>query len=253
MQNGKIHLGTSGFSYKDWLGNFYPQFCPQSDFLKFYSSVFDTVELDSTYYRIPTIEMVKKWDKVTPSRFKFTAKFPRTVTHEGDISSRIDNLKAFVDAISILGKKLGPLLLQFPYSFKPDESFGIMEKLIMSLPDGCRYAVEVRNKKWLGEEFYSLLRENKTGLCLVDHPWMPKKTEYTSDFLYLRFLGDRKKIDSDFSHIRFDREDDLLWWSSLIEEFSRERGEVYGYVNNHYSGHSPTTLKRMLEILDSRQ
>lgn len=244
-----IRIGTSGYSYKDWLGNFYPQFCPSADFLRFYSTIFRTVEIDSTYYRIPEVESIQRWKKATPDDFIFAAKFPSSVTHEGEIESRIENSKIFIDVMSHLEEKLGPLLLQFPYSFKPDEHSEIMEKLIEAMPDHPKVAVEVRNKKWLGQDFYDLLQGKRISLAQIDHPWMPRRTELTADFAYIRFLGDRKTIESDFSFERLDREEELGWWSVLIEEFTRDRGEVYAYFNNHYSGHSPTTARRLMEVL----
>lgn len=244
-----IFIGASGYSYDDWLGNFYPQFCPKADFLRFYTSVFNTVEINSTYYRIPSAESVKRWKKQTPDNFVFTAKFPSSVTHEGDIKSRIENSKIFLDTIAHLEDKLGPLLMQFPYSFQPQEKNGDMELLINSLPDNNKVALEVRNRKWLTKDFYDLLKSKKISLVMVDHPWMPKKTEFTSDFVYIRLLGNRKKVPSDFSYVRFDHKEDLNWWSTLIEEFSCEHGEVYVYINNHYSGHSPSTVNSLKEIL----
>lgn len=247
--NKNILIGTSGYSYKDWLGNFYPQFCPQADFLRFYSTIFRTVEIDSTYYRIPTKEMTRKWYKATPDDFVFTAKFPSKVTHEGDIDSRLEHAAAFIEVMKQLDNKLGPLLLQFPYGFKPDEHFGILEKLVAFMPDDLKVAVEIRNNKWLKDDFYDLLRSRNITLALIDHPWMPRMTEHTGRFAYIRLLGDRKKIDSDFSYIRFDRENDLKWWSHVAEEYSRDNGEVYTYLNNHYSGHSPSSARRLLELL----
>jgi uncharacterized protein YecE (DUF72 family) len=247
----KIYIGTSGYSYNDWLGNFYPQFCSSKDFLRFYASIFNTVEIDATFYRIPTAEMVKNWKRITPSNFIFTAKFPQTVTHEGDLESRLTSLKSFVEVMRHLEEKQGPLLLQFPYSFNPVQHEGVLKGLLENIPNDIRAAVEVRNRKWLKPDFYRLLRERKITLCYIDHPWMPRKTEATSDFAYIRFLGDRKKIENDFSYERFGHEDDLKWWSELIEEFSREKGEVYAYFNNHYSGHSPTTARRLVEIINA--
>ncbi|SYZ73473.1 conserved hypothetical protein [Candidatus Zixiibacteriota bacterium] len=246
-----IHIGTSGYSYNDWLGNFYPQFCSPKDFLRFYTSAFDTVEIDATFYRIPTPEMVKNWKKITPADFIFTAKFPRTVTHEGDLESRRRDLMAFIDVMKNLEEKQGPLLLQFPYSFNPSDHDAVLKGLLDDIPDGARVAVEVRNRKWLKSEFYRRLREREIGLCLIDHPWMPRMTEFTSGFLYIRFLGDHKKIEEDFSYERFSHDEDLKWWADLMEEFSREKGEVYAYFNNHYSGHSPTTARRMIEIINA--
>ena len=244
-----IKIGTSGFSYKDWLGNFYPQFCPQTDFLRFYSSQFKTVEIDATFYQIPSETTVKKWSSSTPASFTFTAKFPRTVTHEGTLEDRLNSANRFIMVMQKLGPKLGPLLLQFPYSFKP-ESYGMLEELLTGLTPGIRICVELRNKNWLMvERLFNLLESKNIAFCLIDHPWMPKITIATADFHYIRFLGDRKKIYDDFSYIRFDREEELDWWKDIFVDFAVKGKEIFGFFNNHYSGHSPTTAKLMIEIL----
>lgn len=249
MSPNNIRVGTSGFSYKDWLGNFYPQFCPQADFLKFYSSRFNTVEIDSTWYRIPAVETVKKWASVTPNDFVFTAKFPRAVTHEGSLEDRLRSAGAFVKVMASLGEKLGPLLLQFPYSFNP-ERFDDLRSLIGGLPETGRFAVEFRNRKWLEvPKMIDLLTERNMALCMVDHPWMPRIDIKTADFLYLRFLGDREKIENDFSYIRIDRTDQLREWKNLIAAYIQEGTDIYAYFNNHFSGHSPTSASQFVNIL----
>ncbi len=248
-KRGKILIGTSGFGYDDWLGNFYPQFCPKPDYLRFYSSIFKTVEIDSTYYRMPKVEMVKRWYKQTSDDFIFTAKFPSRVTHEGTIAERLDNRKQFIEVISNLNEKLGVLLFQFPYGFKPDEQFETLERLITGLPGKIKFAVEMRNPKWLSNRLYDLLEAKKIALVQVDHPWMPKRSKATAKHSYIRLLGDRKKIVSDFSFVRDERIEDLRWWSEVVAELSRNKGEVYVYLNNHYTGHSPSAARKLMELL----
>lgn len=250
MSYNKIRIGTSGFSYKDWLGNFYPQFCPEADFLQFYTSKLNTVEIDSTYYRIPTADTVKRWCKVTPDSFIFSAKFPKYVTHEGEISQRLEYMDRFIKTMSKLGSKLGPLLLQFPYSFKPEQKQMLIE-LLNNLPDKSRFAVELRNKKWLEEkEIFDLMKNKNIAFCLIDHPWMPKLKLATADFAYFRFLGDRKKIENDFSFVRFEREEELKFWHDVVKDMSKQGKDCFGYFNNHYSGHSPSTAKKFIESLN---
>lgn len=249
MHRGNIRIGTSGFSYKDWLGNFYPQFCPQADFLRFYSSRFNTVEIDATFYRIPSPAVVERWCKNTPDNFLFTAKFPKAVTHEGTTEERLDNARRFVETMSGLCEKMGPLLMQFAYSFKPDQ-FDFLKRLVGMLPNGPRYAIEVRNKAWLNvEPLFDLLREKNIAFCLIDHPWMPRLDIATADFHYLRFLGDRNKIKGDFSYLRDEREDDLRWWRDAIGRIVQADQDLFAFFNNHYSGHSPSTAARMISLL----
>lgn len=249
MSFANARIGTSGFSYKDWLGNFYPQFCPPADFLRFYSSVFTTVEIDSTFYRMPKRETVERWADQVRKGFIFTAKFPRTVTHEGKQAERLKAAAAFTDVMRCLGDRLGPLLLQYPYSFKPAE-FEDLRQLLRELPTDLRIALELRNKDWLKEaQLFDLLREHNIAFALIDHPWMPKQEIATADFHYLRFLGDRKQIADDFSHVRIDREEDLKWWRGAIARLASDGRDLFAYFNNHYSGHSPSTARRMLELL----
>lgn len=248
MINAKLHIGTSGFSYDDWLGNFYPQFCPKLDFLQFYSSKFKTVEIDSTYYRIPSDTTIQKWYKVTPDDFLFTAKFPRTVTHEGDIDVRIDSAHKFISSMRCLHEKLAVLLLQFPYCFEPHK-IDTLFKLLSVLPSDVRFALELRNKCWLDEtRLFKRLKEQNIAFCHIDHPWMPKEDIDTADFSYFRFLGDRKKIENDFSYVRNQRKSELQYWKEVIQQNIEQQKECFIFFNNHYSGHSPTTSKQFLSL-----
>jgi len=249
MANGKLMVGTTGFSYQDWLGNFYPQFCPQADLLKYYSHCFSTVEIDSTFYKIPSEKTVTKWNKVTPDNFIFSAKFPRTVTHEGTIEQRIEQAKYFVEVMQKLNDKLGVLLLQFPYSFKPDQ-FDTLLALISTVVGKNRIAVELRNRKWLDNtKIFKIFSENNIALCQIDHPWMPRIDQFTADFSYFRFLGDRKKIEDDFTYIRDDRIKELTQWKEIIKESLDTGRDTITYFNNHYSGHAPTTAMKFVEII----
>ena len=251
MESSQIHIGCSGFSYKDWLGNFYPQFCPPPDFLTFYSAKFATVEIDSTYYRIPSVETVKKWAKNSCEHFIFCAKFPQAVTHEGDVGARLSSADKFIETMRHLDHKLGVLLLQFPYSFKPEQR-DMLIRLLENLPDNLRFSVELRNKAWLTEKaVFELFCQKNIAFCLVDHPWMPKTDTCTADFSYIRFLGDRKLIEDDFSYVRNERKEDLLYWAELMRRHADRGKEIFAFFNNHYSGHAPTTAYDLIELLDS--
>jgi uncharacterized protein YecE (DUF72 family) len=207
------------------------------------------VEIDATFYRIPTIETVKKWVKTTPAKFVFAAKFPRTVTHEGDLAERVSSAAKFIEVMKHLDSKQGPLLLQFPYSFKPDQ-FDLLMGIVESLPPGGQFAVELRHKKWLeNEAMFVRLKERGIGFCLIDHPWMPRVNIRTGEFVYIRMLGDRNKIDSDFSYVRFQRDEELQYWGELITDYACGGVNCYAYFNNHYSGHAPSTADQLRQLL----
>jgi uncharacterized protein YecE (DUF72 family) len=245
----KIHIGTQGWSYKDWRGNFYPDDMKIKDFLAFYSRQFNTVEIDSTFYGIPRRPTVESWYDSVPADFKFAAKFPMDITHNSDLTGIEDILSVFFDNMTLLKEKLGPLLIQFPYSFKPEEMWDKLAGFLEGLPSGFNFIVEIRNRKWLGEKFYDLLRKYGIALALLEHPWMPRLDIVTSKTAYVRFLGDRNKITSDFSHVQIDREKNLEEWRRIVKAVEEKVDDFYGYVNNHYSGHAPTTARYFREML----
>ncbi len=243
------HIGTSGWSYKDWEGNFYPPGSHQKDYLTNYSRVFNTVEIDSTFYGIPRKTTVENWYKTVPAGFKFAPKFPQDVTHKSDLTGVEDTVTSFLETMSLLREKLGPILLQFPYSFTPDMSSNLA-RFLKDLSSDFDFVVEIRNRRWLSDKFYDMLRKQSVGLALLDHPWMPRPEVVTSKTLYIRFLGDRKKIIEDFSYEHVDREKELLEWRRIIAALEEKVDDFYGFFNNHYSGHSPSTAQRFIKILD---
>ncbi|MFT7668314.1 MAG: hypothetical protein ACI8X5_001005 [Planctomycetota bacterium] len=271
----RMRFGTSSWSAKSWLGNFYPQGTKPRDFLAAYAHVFKTVEADVTYYRVPSRSMVQGWRDRTPKDFVMAAKFPRGIVHAGQgpspDASRVlvydyaqKESEAFLTAMGELGSKCGPLVLQFPYfnseAFKDAGPF--MERLdtfLGSLPLEFRYAVEIRNKNWVSEEFLEMLRSHRVAFTLLDLAYMPHGDELsqefnlvTTDFLYLRLIGDRKKIDAlteTFDKLVIDQERSLRRWAKLINKLADEVSEIFGYANNHYAGHGPATAAQLQSLV----
>ncbi len=242
----KIHIGTMGWSYDFWIGSFYPE--GSDNLLGEYARNFDTVEIDNTFYRIPSRDTVLKWKEETPDDFIFSAKFPRKITHIKKLLDCKEELEVFIDHISLLDDKLGPLLLQLPPDFKP-ENFEILKDFLAGLPDGYRFAVEVRNKKWLDERFYGLLRDSGVALVLVDHLWMPEMNTITADFTYIRWEGDRKKVKGTLGKVERDRSRDILNWAGKIKGFMDDQMEVFGFFSKSYSGYPPGDVKMLLELI----
>ncbi len=258
-----LRLGTSSWSSEDWVGIFYPPGTPAASFLGEYSKHFDTVEVDSTFYRFPSASMVKNWRERTPPGFIFAAKFPRAITHDKILEDCNPEVDEFLKAMALLGDKLGPLLLQFPYFNKkvfarPEDFLVRLESFLARLPAGYAYAVEIRNKGWISEPFLDLLREKKIALALIDHPWMPpvqqllqKFDVVTADFTYIRFLGDRKGIEEKTQHwdrILVDREREMEAWIPEIQRLLARRLRVYAYFNNHYAGFAPGSIALFSEV-----
>lgn len=242
-----LYLGTSGWSYADWEGTLYPDALPSGSRLAEYVKRYATVEIDSTFYGTPRRSTVQNWREVAPDGFLFAAKFPQEITHESNLVGAGSETNAFLRTMSELGDRLGPLLLQLPPSFTV-EGMGVLEDFLEGLPEGFRYAVEVRYRSWLGSDLPQMLREHGVALTLVDYPRMPRMDEATADFSYIRWLGDRREFPGGHTRLARERDDDLGWWSDLVGRFLEEGRTVFAYANNHYQNHSPSTLARFLEI-----
>lgn len=258
-----LRLGTSSWSSEDWVGVFYPPGTPAANFLGEYSQHFNTVEVDSTYYRSPSPSMVNNWRERTPPDFLFAAKFPGAITHEKVLVDCADDVAEFVRAMDLLGDKLGPLLLQFPYFNKkafarPEDFLARLKPFLEKLPGGHSYALEVRNKGWISEPFLDLLRQRKIALALIDHPWMPPVQQLlqkfdlvTAGFAYIRFLGDRKGIEERTKHwdrVLVDRGREMEAWIPEIRRLLTRRLTVYAYFNNHYAGFAPGSIALFREV-----
>ena len=277
----RVRFGTSSFSSKDWVGPFYPLGTPPGAFLTHYAQTFDTVEVDSTYYAVPSARVVDGWAAKTSEEFLLCAKFPRDIVHGGKGARPDGRLilakdavyetrDRFLEVISRVGPRLGPLLLQFPYfnraAFPSAGPF--LERLddfLRDLPrDGFRYAVEIRNKAWLTKTYRDLLAKHDVALTLVDQGWMPHGDEVekkidpvTSEDVYVRLLGDRKAIEeitTTWDREVVDHGPSLARWSSLlVRMMDRDVKRVLVFVNNHYAGHGPATVRRLKAMFEAQR
>jgi uncharacterized protein YecE (DUF72 family) len=240
----KVHIGTIGWSYDFWKGTFYPPKTPSKNFLAYYSTQFGTVEVDSTFYRVPNAQTVLSWREQTPEDFYFSLKFPQIITHIKRLKNCQNETDTFLNRASLLGPKLGPLLLQFPPNFGTPE-FAELENYLQKLPTTYRYAVEVRNKSWLTPEFYQLLKHFNIALAWADSPYMPPLNEKTAGFLYIRWEGNRKVVKGTQSKIEVDRKTDLAAWAQKIKFYSDSDAEVFGYFGKYFSGYPPSDVSQL--------
>jgi uncharacterized protein YecE (DUF72 family) len=247
---GKIHVGTMGWSYDFWIGNFYAPATNANDYLTEYSKHFDTVEVDNTFYRIPSEATIKRWFDQTPSDFVFSLKFPRIITHVKMLEDCAQETSVFIKHVSGLDDKLGPLLLQFPPTFKKNQ-LPLLEDFLTGLPQKRRVAVEVRNKELLNNDFYSILRRKEVALAWVEGPFIPSTCVVTADFLYIRWEGDRRKVNGLLDKVETDKHDDIKKWADTIRRHLNDSIEVFGYFSKYYSGHPPTDAKQLLKLLQT--
>jgi uncharacterized protein YecE (DUF72 family) len=244
----KFHIGTMGWSYNFWSGNFYPAALKSDAFLTEYSKHFDSVEVDYTFYRVPNKGTINKWRSEVPEGFLFSLKFPRVITHVKMLENCEDAAHFFLDRVSELQGNLGPLLLQFPPSFRY-ERLHLLRDFVASLPKKYRFAVEVRNASLLDDKLYSLLRENGIALVMVDKPSLPTIDESTANFLYLRWEGDRNTVNGTLGRVEVDRTAEISKWAKKIRGFAESAENVFGYFSKYYSGHPPTDARKLLSLL----
>jgi uncharacterized protein YecE (DUF72 family) len=238
-----MRLGTQGFAYRDWVGVFYPEGTGASRYLDLYSSVYDTVELDTTFYGAPRPETIRSWHDSTPENFCFTAKMPKIITHDLRLVNAERDLVEFLTAMEEFKEKLGPIVIQMPPSFSSLERASL-EKFAAILPEEFRYTVELRHRSWLTPETEDLLREHRLAWTLIDLHGMPKAINLTTDFTYVRWLGNRSDV-SRLNKIVVDRSDDLAQWAVELDRIAERVRRIYGYMNNHYAGHSPASLNAL--------
>ena len=242
-----LHLGTIGWSYSFWKGNFYPNKTVSKDFLAYYATKFSTVEVDNTFYRIPNQQAITNWKNQTPQNFTFSLKFPSIITHIKMLKDCQRETSLFLERAEILSEKLGPLLLQFPPSFGIEHLPDLVD-FLPKLPKLHGYVVEVRDERFLNADFYSLLKANNIALAWVDSPSMPQISEVTSDFLYIRWEGDRKKVKGTLGKIEVDVQENLRLWADKIKPYISKEMNVFGYFGKYYSGYPPSDIN----LLSSR-
>jgi uncharacterized protein YecE (DUF72 family) len=241
----QYHIGCSGWSYSAWLGPFYPPKLENSDWLRYYSQVFDYVEIDSSFYRMPDKYMVKNWAKKTPDNFRFTAKFPKIITHDKHLLDVDEEVYTFLNNMEPLQGKTLALLIQLPPSMRIMPGLVGLKELVRLLDRGFRYAVEVRHHSWFQDLAYNFFANN--SICMVWSQLAHLSTPpiITTDFLYVRFIGDRTIDEKDFGKIQKDRVLEMKKWADEIKKVEgRKRNEVNLAMiaaNNHYAGFGPGT------------
>ncbi len=251
-----ILIGTQGWNYTAWVGPFYPPGTRASEFLPAYARAFRAVEVDSTFYAVPDARVVRAWAERTPPEFIFALKMPKEVTHERRLRDADDVVRDFLDRARQLEAKLGPILLQMGPDFGPDELPAI-ETFLPTLPGDLRFAIELRQSRWLRPEVLPRLRELLArygiALALSDGRWIPRETmlelveQTTAHFLYVRWMGPDRAI-TDYSRVQFDRSEEIRAWYEALKRAAHSR-DVFGFFNNHFAGHSPASARELQRLL----
>lgn len=251
-----VRIGTQGWNYDAWVGPFFPEGTRAADYLSVYARAFDTVEVDSTFYAIPPLKTVRGWAERTPPSFSFALKMPQEISHEHRLRDTGDLCALFLERARDLGEKLGPVLLQLGPDFTPTE-LPALAAFLPTLPRDIRFAVEFRHKGWIHDGILALLAEHNVALALVDARWIPRKmmlslaTRPTADFAYIRWMGPNRDI-VDYSRIQVDRAREIEEWAKVLRGIADRVKAVYGYVNNHFAGHSPESARQLQRLMGQK-
>jgi uncharacterized protein YecE (DUF72 family) len=244
----KIHIGTSGWHYKHWLDDvFYPAGTPASRMFEFYAQHFDTVEINNSFYHLPSAKTFDNWRTSSPPGFLFAVKGSRFITHMKKLKDPRASSEKFFLVADRLGRKLGPILFQLPPRWKVNVER--LEEFLETLPKRHKYVIEIRDESWLVPEVYALLRRYKTAFCIHDFADMKIPHKITANFTYIRFHGPTSvKYFGSYSTAQ------LREWAKRIEDWARRLSAIYIYFNNDPGGEAVRNaleLKRLVSGLTS--
>lgn len=235
-----IRIGTSGWSYPDWRGKFYPRGLPRDRWLAHYAQRFATVELDATFYRWPTAAQFARWGAAVPGNFVFSVKAPRHITHIRRLRGCEEELQKLPAAAALGETKLGPLLYQLPPSLTADAS--LLEDLVDALPKGPAHVIEFRDDSWFCDRVFGILREHHIALCLSDFPGAEAPRTLTSDLAYVRLHGGRRYSDKYGAAA-------LQSWAGQLADWQQRGTRAFVYFNNTAEGHAPENAEQLRRIL----
>ncbi len=240
---GKVRIGTSGWHYKHWLGVFYPEGTRASEMFQFYARHFDSVEINNSFYRLPTATTFDNWRDSAPRNFCYAVKGSRFITHMKKLKDPQSSSEKFFLVAERLGKKLGPILFQLPPRWKLNAER--LEEFLEMLPGEHKYAIEFRDESWLVPEVYRLLRKHNAAFCIHDFADMKVPREITADFTYIRFHG---PTSAKYWGSYPDRE--LRAWADQIEQWRRKLSSVYAYFNNDPEGAALKNALRLKQFVE---
>ncbi|MEN6488373.1 MAG: DUF72 domain-containing protein [Smithella sp.] len=242
----QLYIGCSGFSYDQWQGTFYPAGIPKTKWLAYYCTVFSSVELNVTFYRLPKQETFEKWHRQTPSNFSFAIKGSRFITHVKRLRDPAENLERFFAAALHLNDKLKIVLWQFPPSLSINTE-RLAKFLQLLAKYKLRNTLEFRNRSWLTEDVYYLCRKYNTSLCMADWPEFIDELPLTADFVYIRKHGRCGDYAGCYTQEELKRD------AGRIRNYLREGRDVFIYFNNDAFGFAPQNAQELRQILHDVQ
>jgi uncharacterized protein YecE (DUF72 family) len=241
-QKTAVHVGTSGWHYKHWVGDFYPARFPTDKMFSWYAREFQTVEINNSFYRLPEKKTFTQWKALAPPGFVFAVKASRFITHIKRLKDAEDSVKLFFSRARPLGAALGPVLFQLPPRWKLN--FDRLSDFLSILPRRRKFTLEFRDESWYSPPVYRLLRLHNVALCIHDWREMPWPKELTADFIYIRFHGSGARYGGNYSHT------ELRHWAETIRGWQPQLKEVFVYFNNDIGGHAIRNARSLGHMLN---
>lgn len=240
-----IKIGTSGFSYSDWKGGFYPEDLDDGDQLEHYANHFSTVELNNTFYHLPSKETFTGWRERTPDDFTFAVKISRFITHRKYLKDCKEPWSNFYERARALKENLGPFLIQLPPRWNKNlERIKGSVEVLKEVSPKKRFAFEFRNESWFDKEVLNFVKQKKNfSLCIADSQKWPSVDEVTGNFVFIRLHGPGKIYKSKYSKTELEE------WADKIEKYLEQDLDVYCYFNNDFEGYAVKNAKSLIELL----
>jgi uncharacterized protein YecE (DUF72 family) len=245
---GRVRIGCSGWQYKHWRGNFYAETLPHKTWFEHYASMFDTVEINNSFYRLPEARTFADWASRAPGHFTFAVKASRFLTHMKKLKDPEEPIDRFFTRARALGGHLGPVLYQLPPGWKLD--FGRLEHFLHTLPKDVRQVLEFRDRSWYTDDVSALLERHAIALCVHDMPGSASGRIRVGPFVYVRFHGASGRYDGSYTN------EQLRSWAEWLDQQASAGADVYAYFNNDVGGHAPRnamTLRGLMERNRSQQ
>ncbi len=232
-----IRIGTSGWHYNHWRGAFYPEGLPASRMLEYYLGRFDTVEINNSFYHLPTVETFLAWKGATPKNFLFAVKGSRFITHMKKLSDPGPSSEKFFDRVTVLGRKLGPILWQFPPRWQSNPER--LDAFLDAVPRRRRHAFELRDPSWFNDEVNAVLRRHKAAFCIYDFDRRQSPRIVTTDWVYVRLHGPEGKYAGSYSDAALDE------WAVWFRTWDTQQKDIYCYFDNDQAGYAALDALRL--------
>jgi uncharacterized protein YecE (DUF72 family) len=236
-----IKIGTSGWMYDHWKGPFYPQDMPSGGMLPHYAQTFDTVEVNNTFYQLPSEEKVEAWRRDSPEGFLFIIKANRYITHMKNLLEPEEPVQTMMERVTMLGHQLGPILFQLPPQWNVNAER--LDAFLDVLPNGQRFAFEFRDESWYTDAVYALLEDAGAAFCIHDHRDAPSPEKTTTDWIYVRFHGPRGDYEGKYP------EEALKAWADRIDTWAEDGLDVYAYFNNDMRGYAVENAQTLRDLV----